>query len=63
MAWITGGQEQRPQLIGRVGRARLPAPTTVVARVFRPVQRFYATRGGVHAGLRAKRARRLLLVV
>jgi len=63
LAGITGVQEKRPQLIGRVGRTRLPAPTHAIERFFRAFLRFDATRGGVPGVRSATRELRLFLVV
>jgi transposase-like protein len=63
MTWITGVQEKLPQLICSVGSARLPSTTNALERFFRTFQRFYATRGGFHSVLSAKRELLLFLVV
>ena len=52
-----------PQLIASVGSVRLPSTTNAIERVFRAFQRVYATRGGFHAVLSAKRELLLFLVV
>jgi hypothetical protein len=61
--WVTGVEEQRPQLLGRVGRTRRPSTTTAIARFFRACERFYTTRQGFHSVLSATREWRLFLVV
>jgi hypothetical protein len=50
-------EAQWPGLLCRVGRRRLPSTTHARARFFRGFQRFYATRGGFPAVLRATRER------
>jgi hypothetical protein len=45
------------------GSSRLPSTTNALKRFFRGFQRFYATRGGFHSVLSAKRELLLLLVV
>jgi len=61
--WVTAVEAKLPQLICRVGSVRLPSTSNAVERFFRAFQRFYATRGGVHAGRSATRERLLFLVV
>jgi transposase-like protein len=63
IAWITGVEEKLPQLICSVGSARLPSTANAIERFFRAFQRFYATRGGFHSVLSAKRELLLFLVV
>jgi hypothetical protein len=62
-AWVSRVEAKLPGLICRVGRVRLPSTTKAIARFFRAFPRFYATRGGFHAVLSAKRELILLLVV
>jgi transposase-like protein len=62
-AWVSGVEEPLPQLICSVGSVRLPSTTNAIERFFRAFQRFYATRGGFHSVLSAKRALVLFLVV
>ena len=52
-----------PPRLCRVGRARLPSTAHAVARGCRAFQRWSRTRGGVPAGRRATRERRLWRVV
>jgi transposase-like protein len=54
-AWVTGVEEKLPQRICSVGSIRVPSTTNAIERFFRAFQRFYATRGGFHSVLRAKR--------
>jgi transposase-like protein len=61
--WVRRVDEKLPQLICSVGSARLPSTTNAIERFFRAFQRFYATRGGFHSVLSAKREVLLLLVV
>jgi hypothetical protein len=61
--WVSRVEAQLPQLICTVGSARLPSTTKAIERCFRAFQRFYATRGGFHSVLRAKRELLLFLVV
>jgi hypothetical protein len=61
--WVSAVEAKRPPRISRVGRVRRPSTANAVARFCRSCQRFYCTRGGVHAGLRAKRELLLFLVV
>ena len=61
--WVSRVEEKVPELIGSVGRVRLPSTTKAVERFFRAFQRCYRTRGGLHSGLSANRELRLLLVV
>lgn len=53
--WVSRVEAKVPGLIGSVGRVRLPSPTKAIARFFRAFHRFYATRGGFHSVLSAKR--------
>jgi len=61
--WVSRVEEKLPELIGSVGRVRLPSTTNALERFFRAFQRFYRTRGGFHSVLSAKRELLLLLVV
>jgi transposase-like protein len=61
--WVSRVEEKLPELIGSVGSARLPSTTNAIERFFRAFQRFYATRGGFHSVLSAKRELVLFLVV
>jgi len=61
--WVSRVDEKLPQLICSVGSARLPTTTNAIERFFRAFQRFYATRGGFHSVLSAKRELLLFLVV
>jgi hypothetical protein len=61
--WVTGVEENLPQLMCRVGSVRGPSTTHAIERFFRAFQRFYRTRGGFHSVLSAKRELRLFLVV
>ena len=61
--WVKGLEEQLPQLIGRVGRVRLPSTTKAVARFFRAFPRCYSTRGGFHSVLSATRELLLFFVM
>jgi hypothetical protein len=61
--WLTHVEATLPQLICSVGSARLPSTTNAIARFFRALQRFYATRGSLHAVLSGTRERLLFLVV
>jgi hypothetical protein len=61
--WVTSVEAQFPQLLYSVGSVRVPSTTTAIARCFRTFERFYKTRQGFHAGLSAKRALVLVLVV
>ena len=61
--WVSRMEEKLPELIGSVGSARLPSTTNAIERFFRAFQRFYATRGGFHSVLSAKRELVLFLVV
>jgi len=61
--WITQVEAKLPQLICSVGSVRLPSTTNAIERFFRTFQRFYATRGGFHSVLSAKRELLLFLVV
>lgn len=70
--WSDGGhtgqlhvdvEEKLPGLICSVGSVRLPSTTNAIERFFRAFQRFYATRGGFHSILSAKRELLLFLVV
>lgn len=63
MPWVSRMEAQLPPLICRVGSARLPSTTHAIERFVRAFQRFYATRGGFHSVLSAKRELLLLLVV
>jgi transposase-like protein len=62
-AWVSRVEAKLPGLICSVGRSRLPSTTNAMERFFRGFQRFYATRGGFHSALSAKRERLLFLVV
>jgi transposase-like protein len=55
-AWVTGIEQKLPRLICSVGSRRLPSTTNAIERFFRTFQRCYATRGGFHSVLSAKRA-------
>jgi transposase-like protein len=61
--WVSRVDEKLPQLLCSVGSARLPSTTNAIERFFRAFQRFYATRGGFHSVLSAKRELLLFLVV
>ena len=61
--WVRRVDEKLPQLLCSVGSARLPSTTNAIERFFRAFQRFYATRGGFHSVLSAKRELLLFLVV
>jgi hypothetical protein len=61
--WGTGVEEQRPQLLGRVGSTRRPSTTHAIERFFRAFERFDTTRQGFHSVLSATRELRLFLVV
>ena len=61
--WVSRVEEKLPQLLCSVGSARLPSTTNAIERFFRAFQRFYATRGGFHSVLSAKRELLLFLVV
>lgn len=61
--WLTQVEAKLPQLICSVGSVRLPSTTNAIERFFRTFQRFYATRGGFHSVLSAKRELLLFLVV
>ena len=61
--WVRRVDEKLPQLLCSVGSARLPSTTNAIERFFRVFQRFYATRGGFHSVLSAKRELLLFLVV
>jgi transposase-like protein len=61
--WVSAVEAKRPQLICRVGSARLPSTSNAVERFFRAFPRFYRTRGGFHSVLSATRELRLFRVV
>jgi transposase-like protein len=61
--WVNRVEAKLPQLICSVGSTRLPSTTNAIERFFRAFQRFYATRGGFHSVLSAKRELLLFLVV
>jgi transposase-like protein len=61
--WVSRVEAKLPGLICSVGSVRLPSTTNAVERFFRAFQRFYATRGGFHSVLSAKRELLLFLVV
>ena len=61
--WVRRVEAKLPGLIGSVGSVRLPSTTNAIERFFRAFQRFYATRGGFHSVLSAKRELLLFLVV
>jgi transposase-like protein len=61
--WVSRVDKKLPQLLCSVGSARLPSTTNAIERFFRAFQRFYATRGGFHSVLSAKRELLLFLVV
>jgi hypothetical protein len=61
--WVTTVEAKLPRLICSVGSARLLSTTNAIERFFRAFQRFYATRGGFHSVLSAKRELLLFLVV
>ena len=63
LPWVSAVEAKLPQLICRVGSARLPSTANAVERFFRAFQRCYRTRGGFHSVLRATRELLLLLVV
>jgi hypothetical protein len=63
MPWVNRVEAKLPELICRVGSARLPSTTNAMARVFRAFERFYKTRRGFHSGPRATRELLLFLVV
>jgi transposase-like protein len=54
-SWVSRVEAKLPGLICSVGSVRLPSTTNAIERFFRAFQRFYATRGGFHSVLRAKR--------
>ncbi len=62
-AWVSRVEAKLPGLICSVGSSRLPSTTNAIDRFFRGFQRFYATRGGFHSALSAKRELLLFLVV
>jgi transposase-like protein len=62
-SWVSRVEAKLPGLICSVGSARLPSTTNAIERFFRVFQRFYATRGGFHSVLSAKRELILFLVV
>jgi transposase-like protein len=62
-AWVSRVEAKLPGLICSVGSSRLPSTTNAIERFFRGFQRFYATRGGFHSALSAKRELLLFLVV
>jgi transposase-like protein len=61
--WVSRVEAKLPGLICSVGSVRLPSTTNAIERFFRAFQRFYATRGGFHSVLSAKRELVLFLVV
>jgi transposase-like protein len=62
-SWVSRVEAKLPGLICSVGSVRLPSTTNAIERFFRAFQRFYATRGGFHSVLSAKRELLLFLVV
>jgi hypothetical protein len=61
--WDSRVEAKLPGLICSLGSVRLPSTTTALERFFRAFQRFYATGGGFHSVLSAKREWILFLVV
>lgn len=63
LPWVSQVEAKLPRLICSVGSVRLPSTTNAIERFFRAFQRFYATRGGFHSVLSAKRELLLFVVV
>ena len=61
--WVSRVEEQLPERICTVGRARLPSTSNAIERFFRAFERFYKTRKGFHSVLSAQRELLLFLLV
>jgi len=61
--WLRLTRDRLGRLIPALRHNTYPRTTNAIERFFRAFQRFYATRGGVHSGLSAKRELMLFVVV
>ncbi|MGH8069581.1 MAG: hypothetical protein ACRERE_30950 [Candidatus Entotheonellia bacterium] len=62
-SWVKRVEAKLPKLLWSVRSVRLPSTTNAIERFFRAFQRFYATSGGFHSVLSAKRELLLFLAV